>query len=450
MRLTKLFLLLAVLLCALLLSSCARMEFSAENLMDAPMLTPEQTQIREALYDGLRTRDVKFKYPKAGQYRSAFVMYDLDSDGKDEALVFYDPQIGESNTWVGILTQANDGWVLSGGRSGKGVSVDSVAFQKLSPDDDVNIVVGWSQSGGGGKTVEVYSYRPKGNETLVQLIYADYNEMLLYDLNDDGLTELLLLRCNTLQGEAMAQLVAMTSRNELKITSSVPLRGGVTAFERVQVGMLDSVTKAIFIDAALETGGTLTSILRYDAAASRKLVDVMKQLPDNAQLVFTRPQKIFCEDFNSDGIVEIPYQPEASFLPGYDENTEDPLRTVQYVRLESESFVPVWEGVVNVEDGWRFELPEEWLGMVTVKIQPGTGEWRFFAYDGSLDNSYQQLLRIGTTNKSQPPDKNADEEYRLLSTRGMYEYRAYIPKESGQSPLGTTYQDLEKLFSILS
>ncbi|MEG0018117.1 MAG: hypothetical protein RR724_05215, partial [Hydrogenoanaerobacterium sp.] len=144
MRIYKIFVLLTLLLCAFSLSSCMKLEFSAEALMDAPMLTPEQIEIREALYDGLGTRNVKFKYPKEGEYRSAFIMHDLNGDGDDEALVFYDPQIGENQTWAGVLTKTAAGWVLNGGRSGKGSNVDSVAFCKMTAQDEVNIVVGWS------------------------------------------------------------------------------------------------------------------------------------------------------------------------------------------------------------------------------------------------------------------------------------------------------------------
>lgn len=433
----------------LFLSSCTGLELSAENLMDAPMLMPEQIEIRDALYDGLRTRNVKFKYPKEGEYRSAFIMYDLNGDGKEEALVFYDPQVGESQTWVGVLTQTDTGWVLNGGRSGKGGNVDSVAFCKMTEGDAVNVVVGWSQGASADKTVEVYSYKPDEHETLVQLSTASYNDMLLYDINKDGLTELLLLRCSTADGDATAQLAAVNSKDELKISTSLVLGGSVAEFTRVQVGMLTDSIEAVFVDAVMENGDSSTNILRYDFNVSRKMVDVMKELPEDARVELVRAQQVFCEDFDKDGIIEVPSEPIIAYLPGYTEDYDgEKPAVIEYLRMEETAFLPVWTGVVNIEEGWRFELPEAWIDAVTVKIQPGTGEWRFFVYDGSLDNSYQQLLRIGANN-NMPADKNADEVYHSLGTRGMTQYRAFIPKGLKDEPLQITYEEVEKRFSIL-
>ena len=411
MRLHKLALLFVPLLCALLFTSCMRLEFDAENLMDAPMLTSEQIEIREALYDGLRTRDVKFKYPKEGEYRSAFVMYDLDGNGEDEALVFYDPQIGENQTWVGVLTKRQGGgWVLNGGRSGKGSNIDSVAFCKMTSSDKINIVVGWSQGTASEKTIEVYSYNPDENDTLEQLSYANYDEMLLYDINKDGLTELLLLRCNTTQSDATAQLVAVGTNDELKSGALVGLDGNIIEFKRVQVGMLTPQTEAVFIDATLENGNTSTNILKYDFNVSNKMIDVLGNNPDDEPIMLERSQQIYCEDFDGDGIIEVPHEPTMSYLPGYSEEYEGKtISMLEYLRIEDGAFTEVWRGVANTEAGWRFEMPETWIDAVTVKVQPGTGEWRFLVYDITLDNSYQEILRISANNKSLPVDENASE-----------------------------------------
>ncbi|MEG2125195.1 MAG: hypothetical protein RRY14_05025 [Hydrogenoanaerobacterium sp.] len=450
MRIYKIFVLLTLLLCAFSLSSCMKLEFSAEALMDAPMLTPEQIEIREALYDGLGTRNVKFKYPKEGEYRSAFIMHDLNGDGNDEALVFYDPQIGENQTWAGVLTKTAAGWVLNGGRSGKGSNVDSVAFCKMTAQDEVNIVVGWSGGVSNDKIIEVYSYNPDEDETLSQLIYVSYNDMLLYDINKDGLTELLLLRCNTLDGEATAQLVARGQDGMLKTSTSLSLGDGVMAFKRVQVGMLTKNIEAVFIDSALEDGKTSTNILSYDFEISKKMVNIINRLQEEDRIILKRSSAVYCEDFDGDGIIEVPCEPDNPYLPGYGEEYDGTrLTKVQYLRMTDDLFVPVWSGVANVDAGWRFELPDNWIDTVTVKVQPGTGEWRFFVYDISLENSYQQILRIGANNKSLPLDKNANEEYRSLGVRGMYEYRAFIPTEKIDKPFKISYEDVEKRFSIL-
>jgi len=138
---------LVMFICALLLSSCSHMEFNAENLMIPPTLTAEQNKIRDALFDALGTSNVKFKYPKSGKYRSAFVLYDMDGDGKDEAMVFYDPQLGDSNVRVNILNQTDTGWVSTYDIGGKGSNIESIDFCKMTSVDTEDIVIAWNQPG---------------------------------------------------------------------------------------------------------------------------------------------------------------------------------------------------------------------------------------------------------------------------------------------------------------
>ncbi|WP_312640918.1 hypothetical protein [Hydrogenoanaerobacterium sp.] len=448
MRVAKILVLLAVLACALLLSSCSGIEFNAENLMNAPTLTDEQNKIRDALYDALGTNSVKFKYPKAGEYRSAFVMHDMDGDGKDEAMVFYDPQLGDSNVRVNILTQTDSGWISTYDIGGKGSNIDSVDFCKMTSTEKEDIVIAWNQAGGNDKTVTVFAYEE--GQLVQQSSDWWFNEKLLYDVNKDGLIELLLLRCNLVSGEASARLVSF-SNGELKSGSAVPLNNSISSFAKVQVGMLSSNTEAIFVDSLLDSGEYITDILKCDSSGARtKIINVLDQLPDEAQISTNRKLKVYCEDINKDGVMEVPYMPTPSYLPGYDDSIDsDKMYSAQYVRWTGTEFEPLWYGVINVDAGYRFEYPEEWIDVVTVKQQMETGEWKFIVYDQSLDNDFQQLLRLRTNNKGRMKDKFETENYKLLGERGIYEYMAFIPPDVEVKGLQISYQEVEERFALL-
>ncbi len=78
---------------------------SAENMLTAPKLDAEQSAIYQALINSVGT-GVKLKYPKSGDYRSAFVLKTIDGEEGDEALVFYESQTvqsGESALRLKIL-----------------------------------------------------------------------------------------------------------------------------------------------------------------------------------------------------------------------------------------------------------------------------------------------------------------------------------------------------------
>ena len=81
----------AVTAAVMLLSGCT-FSTSIDGLLSPPKLSLEQEQI----YDALRRAagsSISLKYPKTGGYLSAFIVSDIDGDGEDEALVFYEKNL---------------------------------------------------------------------------------------------------------------------------------------------------------------------------------------------------------------------------------------------------------------------------------------------------------------------------------------------------------------------
>lgn len=99
--------------CCLLLSACSSFQPNLTDLMQSPKLTEEQAEIYEALTNAADVSDVQLKYPKSGDYRSAFVMFDLDADGEDEALVFYNMPSWGGNVRIMVLDHQQDEWGVS-------------------------------------------------------------------------------------------------------------------------------------------------------------------------------------------------------------------------------------------------------------------------------------------------------------------------------------------------
>ena len=69
---------LAVLAAACVMSSCS-VAGTAENLLSPPMLSAEQSEIYAALRKELGS-EIKLKFPRAGDYRSAFIVANIDDE----------------------------------------------------------------------------------------------------------------------------------------------------------------------------------------------------------------------------------------------------------------------------------------------------------------------------------------------------------------------------------
>ena len=79
----------AAMMLSLLAGGCSRVQTSIEDLMSPPVLTEEQAQIRDALARVSGDGEIKYRYPQNGEYRSSYIFYDIDADGVEEAMVFY-------------------------------------------------------------------------------------------------------------------------------------------------------------------------------------------------------------------------------------------------------------------------------------------------------------------------------------------------------------------------
>lgn len=154
---TKLRLAAAVLALCLALTGCMKIENTIEDLMSPPKLSEEQENIFAALYASAGD-DISLKYPKTGENRSAFVMKDLDSDGVNEALVFYTSNIMGDNVRINVLDCINGEWVSLYECVGMGPEVESVSFPHMTSAEAGNIVIAYNMLNRKDKVIAVYSY----------------------------------------------------------------------------------------------------------------------------------------------------------------------------------------------------------------------------------------------------------------------------------------------------
>ena len=94
------------------------------------------------------------------------------------------------------------------------------------------------------------------------------------------------------------------------------------------------------------------------------------------------------------------------------------------------------------------EFPDSWQDKVTITKQDKSNEWHFWIYDGSLSQMRGELLRIKVYSTKDYHDKFDTDTYRIIKTRGNFEYFAYIPPNMDEE-YAITYEQLETMFSLL-
>ena len=447
--------------CCLLLSACSSFQPNLTDLMQSPKLTEEQAEIYEALTNAADVSDVQLKYPKSGDYRSAFVMFDLDADGEDEALVFYNMPSWGGNVRIMVLDHQQDEWVSVYDAVGEGTDVTEVDFQVLTASGRHCVLIGWEQGTSENTSISVYDYT--GGQLRV-LYESEYSQMLIEDLDQDGTKEILLGIFKASSKTGAIRLINDTE-DGLQSASRVVMDSTITGFLGIEIGWLAQNQIAVFVDAYTSSTQIVTDIMVYtDDGKLRSLSSHYGGL-DRPLL---REVPVRCEDINGDGILEIP----VSLVEYSEEEREEDNRKnlLQYLYLsnpeelerlgEADSaensqagsvtftFSPVWTGFVNLDYGFRFQFPEEWIGQVNVVKESDRNEWVFTLRTEAAEPP--ALLRIRVYGQDEPRDVFDNLVYEQLEKRGVYEYYA-APVKSSAVPeqMQLSMEEIRERFSIV-
>ena len=429
-------------------TGCVQFELSAEGLMRPPALTQEQLEISTALERAIGDSDIKYKYPETGEHRSSFLFYDLDKDGKDEALVFYQAASKGASTWMNILDHQNDQWVSVFDISApdRQTEVDFISFQPLL---EQNIIIGWADEYVNEKCAVVYTY---DGSKLNQIFEEDYDFLTFTDLNNDNALDLVTVVSDPYYEESTVTLISSKKNISGKIVVErkdvLELPYGSAEIVSVKSGFTDVITPAIFIDGNINISRSETAMVTQVISASgNRLVNLLDSDEEDIMLSEQTIRSIptLCQDINGDGFIEIP---TVSPLPGYEEE-EDVLYLTTFNRLGvARTLLPVTRCVINEDHRYMLQFPEKWLDKVTIISQPESNEWSFIRYNDSLEDASVLLLRLKVYSSKDYHDKFESETFKLLGRQGSFEYYAHIPDTDDE--LAISSLELDKLFEFLN
>ncbi len=396
---------------------------SIDNLMAPPKLSVEQEQIYSALTDATGS-SISLKYPKSGKYLSAFIVEDIDNDGGNEAIVFYEKTgltMEEDTLRMNVLDQDDGKWRSVSDDSIKGAEIEKVMISKLGANEKAKVIIGSTFINRSEKSVTIYNY--KADEGMMESdLSSSYSFIDVTDLDSDGQNEFLLLAASA-TGSAATATVFMLDKNDKYQPYRCDLSGSFTEFDSIKYGNIGGGRQGLYIDAASGTGSIQTDVLYLNETGLNKVFVT----PDES-LATVRPAGCSSFDVDGDGVLEIPVQ---YISPGYTDAPESEqmkLTSWHYISRENR-LEKKCDSYYSIGDGYIFVFPEKWRDRVTVKrdIING-GEIVFCTY--SEGQTGRELLRIYRADDTASREDRLLSGYMLLRTRGDTAYLAYIPPYS--------------------
>ena len=393
-----------------------------DALLSPPKLSRHQQEISQALKEK-SGKKLKLKYPKSGEYRSAFVISNIDDEPTEEAIVFYENTLKDGssgNIRIDILDNKDDEWISVFSHPVTATEVEEVMISKIGNSDELYIIVGYSTMGQRDKTAEIYKY--SSDSTLVTVYTAKYSDMILTDLEGSGTKQLVIITPKTVDTSFVAKIVSYFD-GELVIKDAIALSDDMSRIVKMTPGYVSTDRNALYIDAVPAVkdenapknhNNIQTQIIYYANGELKNPLILDRGILMEMTL---REDGYYCYDIDDDGIVEIPH-PTA--CPRY-ENTESKMYFTDWFVYERASFMRKCTSYYNITDGYCFILPNRWNGTVTVKVDPVTDEIVFYKFDKNKATDDTELMRILTCRSSESDDF-LKEGYKKVASKGQFEY----------------------------
>lgn len=441
-----------LLLSTVIILSCGcSLSMSIDSLLTPPKLSEEQTEIYQALISS--TGKVSLKYPKSGDYRSAFVMYDLDDEPTDEALVFYETvtSTGISSLRVNFLDQdENANWRSVYDLPATGTDIEKVTFKRLGDEDTMNIIIGYSMLNSSDKVISVLQYK---DGTAEEVYTNSFTVMDLLDINANGNLELLLIS----QDKAIpkSSFRAITMENETpKTLYNVALDPSANEYLKLSRGYIAGYTQALFIDYS-KTDSTYGTDIVY--LSGQKLVNAVYNAqntpnsPSNASSIQRRTNiytpVVYSQDINGDGVTEtagtVP-------LPGYENLTlPEQMYAFAWYSVEDGNLKKVAYTYISPKSEFLMTFPGRWEGFVTATYDSITNQVDFYQYSTGLDNLSQCLLSVRIISKTDQKYASYDtQNYTYFGSSNDNDF--YISQDNPLNPLSLTEDELAVSLKIIN
>lgn len=309
MKIKRIISLIVCIITVLLCSGCSLNFFSVESLMSPPAQSGKNGEVEEAFKKLMSEKTIQLRAPKSGDYQTAFVLFDINSDGSEEAIVFYTDSSIDASVRLSFMECINDTWVISADIKGAGSGVYDVTFADLNNNGKYEILVGWSLfDSEASKIVSVYEVADgeKGVFTLNTVGTEYYNSKYITDFNGDDKDDLVLI-CLDDSGavqKSYFRCFSISDSGSFVKYGDVKLNSHISKVSKIQ---FDSVTvnsqksKRIFIDCIKNEASMFTEMLYWDAENFKPVRAVR-----NSSSTTLRSSKVNCCDIDGDGLLEIP------------------------------------------------------------------------------------------------------------------------------------------------
>lgn len=302
MRIKTLWLTVCLTVC-LLLCGCSNVDLRIQTQLVPPGLTGEQASIQAAFEAYLHASgdaseiNYRLQFPTSGEYRSAFILQDLNGDEQEEAIVFYLPSPEGTDIHMNLLSQTEDEWQSVADISTGSASIQEIRFGNVFGDGGNALFVGSSIGSTRESNLRVYRFVER---ELLECYSGLYSRVVIAPVSTTERDDFVLLHLQT-DSVGTAKLVTV-EQGMFQTLSTTTVDGSVIRYTDSHASVNTAGQVEISVDGRKETG-MITELLLWDG--EQLTAPLYNELQGGTTASF-RQQTLAMTDIGRDGLMEWP------------------------------------------------------------------------------------------------------------------------------------------------
>ena len=425
-------LLAAVLIAVSLLTGCSM------RTVDEMYLLPRRSETDNHLQSTIEEAMTNLNYssPIAGENQQTVQMADLDGDGAVEYIVFARDTVNKALRIL-IFGQTGDEFSLLSVIESHGSAFEQVEYVDIDEKPGLEMVVGRLVSDQVRRSLSVYTF---SGGTPEQTMTANYLKFLTCDLDENGKTELMLIKPGDTDADRGVAVLYAMGESGMERSREVTLSSSADSVKRIMTSRLQSGESAVYVASSADESTVITDIFTLrdgdfsNISFSRESGTSVKTL---------RNYYVYADDIDSDGVLELPSL--ITMRPIKNSTSSEQQYLIRWYAMDQVGSQHTKRHTFhNYLSGWYLELTDGWAERVSV-VDSGSTFW-FYVWDDGFEKADLVFSVHVLTGNNREEAAELDNRFVLLRAEGVI-YAARL--ESGAADYKITQEDLTPCFHLI-
>lgn len=372
----------------LLFSGCSfRLASSVDELISPVSPSGDNANIQNAL-DSFCKGGFSLRTPAGGEYTTSYIFYDFDSDGSDEAVVFYEPSSNPGIINMALIDKKGGDWSVIYNIEGNGSDVYSINFSDLNGDKTPEFIVLWDIiSNSQSHVLSVYEIRSSSSEFSLSEANKTItmNDYITVDIDTNGEEELMVFTVDSGDSISANAVLYSYSEGNLKSLGSTKLDGHISSYKNLISENIDG-TVYVYADAVKSNGVQMLTEIIHWSDYYDTIISPFYSYSTGITKRTTRSVMMTCRDINSDGYIELPLDADMTELPAQ-------VAAINWKQFNNSVLDHICYSVAVEKDGYQIVIPDDYFERISVSYDSEKSEMTVSDTDGKEIFSVLSLLK---------------------------------------------------------